>query len=115
MDNDPTYVAEVLEGAADALFVHGRCQVVGQDQTGAMCALGAIAYATNRSPRRWQDLVLDNDPVAAALATHLYVAGIAKTDAVDAVYEWNDSTADDGVVIDTLKQCAKHLRNEAHQ
>lgn len=85
--------ADVLELAADALFVHGRAFGAFKRPDGSMCVLGAIAFVLGDG--------LDGVEIPAA-ALGLFLG--------EPAWLWNDRTEDDALVIDTLKQCAKSLR-----
>ena len=125
---DPTAVAEVLERAADALFVYGRCAGQSSKHDGSMCVLGAIKYAQGLDTSQWVGSTY-HDPAARALGEYLgerfpdhanwRPAGALSLVGIHgpflAPWIWNDCHAGsehDGEVIDTLRLCAKDLRNE---
>lgn len=109
--------ADVLEAAADALFVYGRCR--GRvEEHGAFCVLGAIQHVRGRDPQRWGDDLFKSDfhvprddPASLALSEYL----VSHVDEVfEGVWSWNDTRRGpegDAEVIDTLRLCAKDLRN----
>lgn len=121
--DDPTAVADLLEGAADTLFISGRCIGEGRDTDGRMCVRGAIAHQLGADPLAvWgaRDTLGD-----AFLAIDGYLAEHPEL-IDDHVWEvhggtdrfpswiWNDTTHGpdgDALVIDTLRRCAKQIRN----
>ena len=114
-------IADALEAAADALFVHGRCTGTGMDAEGRLCVRGALV----------RQYGLDFDEVFGAGGWRVADAALARWLAAnpDVIREdvreghrgcidegrfptwiWNDTTHDDALVIDSLKRCAKELR-----
>lgn len=111
---DPNDPAEVLEAAADALEVYGRVNGVGEEADGRMCVLGAIAYALGEVPMEWHRPNVLLCPAASLLAEHLtrLKPTYSRLPWDFRVWTWNDSHATtDDEVIDTLRRCAKDLRN----
>jgi hypothetical protein len=110
MDNDQ--IADVLEKAADLLFVNGRCKVDATNEKGELCVEGAIARALGATANDW--VRLDGHPAFNALQSYLVDGGmLPKMHYGDPTYNpwaWNDYTDDDVHIIDTLKSCAKSLR-----
>jgi hypothetical protein len=96
--------ADVLEAAADALYIHGRLRGTLRDAAGRMCVVGAMDYV------RGVGRGLSYECTAKAeLDLYVYREGLYRA---PLSAEWNDETADDDLVVDTLRRCAKHLRNE---
>lgn len=117
-------VADVLDRAADALMIYGRCRTRLSDEEGRMCALGAIAFSEGVEIG---DLHVDdaeaiavcyNAAASRQLGRYLVAHGLRPAPEVSSdpdlyvnrVWSWNDSTDDDGEVIDQLRRCAKELR-----
>jgi hypothetical protein len=99
-----TEIAEVLERAADALFVYGHAKLaLCDEESGAMCARGAILYAITGSPLM-ADEVGGWKQVDAALGRYLGCH----------VVLWNNTPErTEAEVIDAFRLCAKDLRNKA--
>lgn len=106
---DPNDPAEVLEAAADAMEVYGRCVCMPFDENGSVCVIGAIARAVDTEDIK----SLDKHPALLAISEFL----------VDTQYEtpwlrvatWNDrlavGPANDALVTDSLRRCAKGIRS----
>lgn len=100
-------VAEVLERAADALWMYGRCKRFGTNDDGNLCVVGAIRFAQDQEPRHWTASYAwaKTDPAVIALEAHLN----------QQAYIWNDcldlTPENDALVIDTLRHVAKNIRN----
>lgn len=110
-------VADVLERAADLLWVRGRAIGFGERADGTVCPLGAIALAEGRGTD--DDEVYRLTPAVRATATYLYRhpeivpdEGLAHS-VLGTVFRWNDTTEDDELVIDTMRRCAKEVRADA--
>lgn len=113
--------ADVLERAADLLWMRGRAREVGQDSSGRVCPLGALAACRGLEPYEWAHLS-DADPAGLALAQHLASSPdlLAGTWAekfagrhgvnINLVWAWNDDVEDDELVVDTMRRCAKDER-----
>lgn len=117
-------VADVLERAADLLWVRGRTRGVAEDTDGRLCLVGALLAARGDTPgwcgtaRLPERAALDR-----YLARHPELLGERHT-GPDAdpywhqrlaggefpAWVWNDCTHDDDLVIDTLRACAKEVR-----
>lgn len=115
--NDELSVAEVLERAADALFIYGWTPGLTQSLDGSMCVIGAIRHAEGLSNDDGSSFVRWRSPARSAFEAWL---GAQQTPPVArrSAWIWNDGigsteTPDAALVIDTLKKCAKELRNEA--
>lgn len=118
--------ADILEKAADLLFVHGRCTGHGIKPDGRMCVRGAINVAVGGDASMVMgafDGYKTADLVDAYLAAHPDLIPAYKREAhsdwIDEgrfpCWVWNDGltdAADDELVIDTLRMCAKDARNE---
>lgn len=118
--NDNEAVADVLERAADLLWVRGRSKgPAGVDDT--TCVLGAVSVVNGESATAWNRTA--ESPAASAFGSYLlrhpdlWRDGWAKDRAHsgwgvpgDACWLWNDATEDDDLVIDSLRRCAKELR-----
>lgn len=113
-------VADVLEGAADALWMYGRTTTVGCNTDGNLCVLGAMRYARGLqpeqglgSPGHWTN----ETETDAALALADRIPSSVHPIVGRRVYMWNDSLPvtpeNDAHVIDTLRHCAKSIRNNA--
>lgn len=126
---DPLKAATILEDAADLLLIHGRCTGSGRKPDGRLCVVGAIQVAQGDEPTgiaRHPDAVNELErhlyefvPFAAE-----YIAACRTTTFVEMcdrnlrfpAWIWNDrqrGADDDFEIIDTLRLCAKNLRNEA--
>lgn len=120
----PNEVADVLDKAADAMWIYGRCSD-GQSlaPSGAMCVRGAILYSLGLDPAQGMGLPQDAATVDKALGRYLAEhhddlgAGCVQAHpdwAYGPAYPawvWNDRTDDDAHVIDTIRRCAKAYRN----
>lgn len=114
--------ADVLEQAADLLFVYGRCKGTAEDARGRLCVRGAMRKAMGLDP---EDVMGWRAPANEALMTYLAAHPdvlpvrvvrrnpdwVARGSFPDWV--WSDKTDDDELVIDTLRRCAKDLRAAA--
>lgn len=121
---DELTVADVLERAADLLWVRGRTKGKGVRDDGTMCVVGAIQAARGTGEQHVFSLSSEARavvrPLEAYLAAHPevirsdYVSheGFAEKIAGGRfpAWVWNDTTKDDDLVIDTLRRCAKELR-----
>lgn len=109
--------ATVLEEAADLLLMRGvnRTGTFGHAPGGPRCVLGAIGevqgVADMDTCGKVEAVRAACTPAAMAFRDHLR----EKLRAVSLTFitEWNDATADDFEVIDTLRHCAKDIRNQA--
>lgn len=111
-DMDP---AEVLDRAADALMIYGRSTLTGQEPDGSMCVLGAIAHVRGEDPLDWWRLRHHPTPEVTALIPWVPACYSERwIDTPSQIMLWNDriETTDDEV-IDTLRRCAKQLREDA--
>lgn len=125
MTNDE--IADLLDRAADLLFVYGRCTGSGAKPDGSMCVRGAIAYAAGGPPEiafgtwglPWRPAI---DAIDDYLARHpevlprnsdgsIHCGDIIEDEGRYPAWIFNDRTEDDGLVIDTVKRCAKELRD----
>jgi hypothetical protein len=109
--------ADVLEAAADALYIHGRCVAGLGSPGGRLCLVGAVHYARtgcDDHEKSWCGVVAYEDPVLATVASHIGLSTAINVGGRVAI--WHDSKPltpeGDAEVIDTLRRCAKHLRNE---
>jgi len=111
--------ATILEEAADLLLVHGRCKWRAMDDDGTFCVVGAVMAA--QGVRMRPGLVMAQpgateigagyfDPALVPLAKAVGTVGPHVPPGA-VVANWNDNTADDFEVIDTLRHVAKDLRN----
>lgn len=90
--------ARVLVDAADLIDLHGRCRGASSDTQGRICAIAAINWA------------------APDTATYLAARGRLLAHLVPmwdhrrtlTVQTWNDSTADDAVVVAAMREAAAH-------
>jgi hypothetical protein len=119
--------ADLLDRAADALFISGRCTGAGIDAEGRMCVRGAIAHARGDNPANATNIMgQGNAHGVAEIEAYLYEhPDLIRSDVYAAYADdyiphrfpswiWNDTThglEGDALVIDTLRQCAKDLRN----
>lgn len=85
---------EILSKAADLIEERGKCEGTYQDDTGALCAIGAISVAQGARP---SDLTDAETRFGRWIASHgLSTHGIA---------DWADR-ADKATVVATLRQAA---------
>lgn len=95
-------VADVLERAADLLWVKGRCRGRDTGPEGEYCVERAVEVAAGA----------DNENACADVYELAHSSILALRKHIGEVsHRWNDSTTDDELVIDTLRRCAKDLRN----
>jgi hypothetical protein len=99
-------VADVLEAAADALFVYGRCTGYRHRPDGTMCVVGAVEHVLGQSA---EEHAIDPYSLPAVVALDRYLG--------QSTEYWNDKWGPEGdaLVIDTLKRCAKELREAESQ
>lgn len=103
-------VAQLLEDAADALWMYGRCVGKGTDDDGRLCVLGAIAVASGLPAMDWN--YLTRNPVVLALGARVPGEGIVP---IGRIFNWNDETPldpeHDADLIDFVRHVAKDIRN----
>lgn len=112
-------VADILEKAADLIetvgFVQGQYyKTDSDDKIIGFCALGAMSQATRNIYNLERDHILTGASAKACKAAEDTLRSAVKSATWNdnTIPEWNDdSTAD--VIIETLKQTAKNLRNAA--
>ena len=117
-------IADVLERAADLLWVRGRTRGVGQNSDGELCVVGAFLAARGCHPEATfarREIADVQTTFESYLAAHPelivdryrphpdWAPGIADEGRFPA-WVWNDTTDDDDLVIDTLRRCAKEVR-----
>jgi len=114
-------LAEIYDAAADYLEVHGHCTGTLVDETGAVCASGAICAVIDpellvckpfasvdeegrftKDGQRWYDAIQ-------GLKLPITLSGRRMS-----LTRWNDDVAEDSFeVIDLFRNAAKGLRNNA--
>lgn len=123
--NEPTReeVADALDRTADVLWMYGRCRGDAHDEAGRFCVRGAMCEAVGITPRpfgltgfvhevdRALCSWLARNPVVLGFMAHQHKQWVDRGDFPS--WAWNDTTADDELVIDSLRRCAKELREEA--
>lgn len=106
---DSIEVAEVLEGAADSILVHGWGQDIEwiDNEAGVevpYCALGHLCYATEQQ----------FGSAALAIDAITTLQGYISVHEQTSIIAWNDTPGrTEGEVRDMFLLCAKDLRNEA--
>lgn len=112
--------AEVLDRAADLLWLYGRCTGRVEDEQGRLCVRGAIMRALDVDnyflPPAWGV----QQQLGRYLAAHRELLPLSWDGSIlheemadDGMYPpwiFNDRTKDDELVVDTLRRCAKSLR-----
>jgi hypothetical protein len=103
----PVDVAQTLEDAADLLLIRGveRGGTYGAPG-GPRCVVGAISEVAGLKGAGHLDQ--STRPIRQAVRSHLAAHGKSAN-----LPDWNDTSADDFEVIDTLRHVAKDIRNEA--
>lgn len=128
MADETKSVADVLEDAADILWLRGRCRFDRFGRDGRVCIVGAIQKA--REPEKSDEVLADlmdglgdkpyermyQDPATLALNEFGVREGLLRNVRFT-IDTWNDdldeTPENDELVIDTLRRCAKAIRNEA--
>lgn len=113
-------IADALDCAADLLWLRGRVKGTPVDADG-YCVRGAICEAVGVTPHTFPWDAEARAVFAAYLASHpetltpverlFHTAWIERGSFPS--WCWNDACNDDELVTDTLRRCAKKLREEA--
>ena len=100
--------ADIIDKAADLLFIRGRCVGAAVDEHKRLCTIGALTVAAMGDDIMTLDAyAMDEDVRVARRALGRYLGHRGPM-------AWNDSLLptpeNDAYVIDTLRRCAKELR-----
>lgn len=109
---ESTSASAVLRRAAQLITINGFSQGELIDETGAMCALGAIAVAVGLKPAYYAG----NDHIYEAVGKHPAANELAKRIMPDGysygdIYRWSDNN-DKAFVVSFLNSVAKELEEE---